>query len=236
MTLAIALLISLPLAMLLFWVWPKPGPPLPPGPRRLPITGNLHMLGHLPHRALAKLAQKYGPIMSLRLGHVPTIVVSSPKAAELFLKQHDAVFASRPITQASIYLGYRTKGMAFTQYGEYWRRVRKVCTLHLLTLAKVASFEDLRRAEIGVAVQRLAESSVAHEAVDVGERVGKLIEGIVFKMVVGEGKEEDKGYDLTGVVEESMTLAGAFNLADFVPYLAPLDLQVCVLHLNLKLH
>uniref|UniRef100_A0A5B6Z002 Uncharacterized protein n=1 Tax=Davidia involucrata TaxID=16924 RepID=A0A5B6Z002_DAVIN len=64
---------------------------LPPGPSALPIIGNLHMLGKLPHRALQELARKYGPIMSMRLGYVPTIIVSSPQAAELFLKTYDTV-------------------------------------------------------------------------------------------------------------------------------------------------
>ena len=192
------------------------------------------MLGHLPHRTLAKLAHKYGPIMSLRLGHVPAIVVSSPKAAELFLKRHDPIFAGRPMVQASVYLSYGARGMAFAQYGEYWRRVRKMCTLHLLNPTKVASFEGLRRVEIEAAVRRLVEFAAAREVVDVGEKVGELIEGIVFKMVVGKGKEDDKRYDLKAVIEEGSgsALAGAFNLADFVPYLAPLDLQVYMLHLD----
>ncbi|KAJ8449623.1 hypothetical protein Cgig2_005645 [Carnegiea gigantea] len=204
------LIILLPLFGLLFGAQPKSAPRL----------GNLHMLGRLPHRALTKLAQKYGPIMPLRLGHVPTIVVSSPRAAELFLKQYDAVFASPPIFQASRYMSYGAKGIGFTPYGDFWRRARRMCTLHLLTPAK-----GLRTAEIEVAVRRLVEASVAREVVDVGERVGELVEGIVFKMLVGKRMEEDKRYDWKGIVREGVALAGAFNFADFVPYLAPLDLQ-----------
>jgi len=56
--------------------------------------------------------------------------------------------------------------------------------------------------------------------------VGELIEEIVFKMVIGKGKEEAKSYDLKGVVAEAVTSAGAFNLADFASSLALLDLHV----------
>ncbi|KAE7998161.1 hypothetical protein FH972_002734 [Carpinus fangiana] len=72
------------------WAWKSRNKKkLPPGPGGFPIFGNLHMLGELPHRDLHGLAQKYGPIMYLRLGLVPAIVVSSPQAAEQFLKAHD---------------------------------------------------------------------------------------------------------------------------------------------------
>ncbi|KAF5178455.1 Cytochrome p450 [Thalictrum thalictroides] len=65
---------------------------LPSSPWGLPILGHFHMLGNLPHRNLHQLANKYGPIMSIRLGQVPTIVISSsPEWAELFLKTHDVV-------------------------------------------------------------------------------------------------------------------------------------------------
>ncbi|KAH7524843.1 hypothetical protein FEM48_Zijuj06G0162000 [Ziziphus jujuba var. spinosa] len=79
---------------------------LPPGPRGFPIFGSLHLLGEFPHRDLHQLAKHYGPIMHLRLGLVPTTVVSSPQAAELFLKTHDLVFATRPSHEAAKHISY----------------------------------------------------------------------------------------------------------------------------------
>lgn len=201
------------------------GPKLPPGPWALPIIGNLHMLGNLPHRNLSRLARKYGPIMSMRLGYVPTIVVSSPEAAELFLKTHDAVFASRPKIQASEYLCYGRKGMAFTEYGPYWRNARKLCTLELLTKVKIDSFAAMRKEELGVLVQSLKQMAAAREVVNISKKVGELIEDMTHRMLFGRCKDYQRA-DLKALVQETLILVGAFNIADYVPFLGALDLQV----------
>lgn len=160
--------------------------------------------------------------MSLRLGNVPTIVVSSPEAAELFLKTHDTVFASRPKIQASDYF-YGPKGMAFSSYGPYWRSVRKFCTLELLSTTKIDSLAGMRREELGGLVESLKEAAVAREVVDLSEVVGGLIEDMTFKMLFGRSKDER--FDLKGNIQELANVVGAFNVAEYVPFLGVFDLQ-----------
>ncbi|KAL5544746.1 hypothetical protein UlMin_008530 [Ulmus minor] len=201
----------------------KTGRKLPPGPRPLPIIGNLHNLTTLPHRGLQSLSQKYGPIMYLRLGQVPTIVISSPRAAELFLKTNDVVFASRPKVQASDLLSYGSKGMAFSEYGPYWRNVRKLCTVKLLSSSKIESFAALRKEEVVAAVEAVKGVAAAHGVVDLSEKVGKLVEDISYRIIFGRNK--DHRFDLGELVEEALILGGAINVADYAPYLAPFDLQ-----------
>nr|QNS29933.1 cytochrome P450 [Nothapodytes nimmoniana] len=185
--------------------------------------GNLHMLGALPHRTLQKLAKIHGPIMYLKLGHVPAIIVSSPQVAESFLKTHDAVCASRPKIQASDYIVYGSKGLVISPYGSYWRNARKFCTLELLSTKKIDSFAEMRKEEVGVLVQSIKESAMVKEVVDVSEKVAALVEDMMYRMILGRSKDER--FDLKGTIQESVALTGAFNLADYLPFLSPFDLQ-----------
>ncbi|KAL6319454.1 hypothetical protein AAG906_014129 [Vitis piasezkii] len=196
---------------------------LPPGPWGLPIIGSLHLLGNLPHRSLSRLAKKYGSIMFMRLGSVPTIVVSSPQAAKLFLKTHDAVFASRAKLQGVEYLTYGTKGIAFSEYGLYLRNVRKLCALKLFSTAKINSFASMRREAIGLFVQSLKEMAAAGNVVDISTRVAEVIEDMAYRMVFGHDKDEM--IDLKTLIGEATSLAGTFNIADYLPFLGSFDLQ-----------
>ncbi|KAK2376441.1 cytochrome P450 CYP736A12 [Trifolium repens] len=133
----------------------------PPGPPTLPIIGNLHVLGKLPYRKLQSvLSEKYGPIMFLQLGQIPTIIISSSKAAESFLKTQDIVFASRRKIQASLLISYGSKGFAFSEYDPYWRSMKKLCTLKLLSASKVEMFGPIRQEELGVLVKVVKENYV----------------------------------------------------------------------------
>ena len=97
---------------------------LPPGPYPWPIIGNLHQLRLPTHRTLKSLADKYGPILFLRLGSVPTVVVSSAEMAKLFLKTHDFIFASRPLTASGKLMFYHWNDVIFARRA-VWRSLEK---------------------------------------------------------------------------------------------------------------
>ena len=185
------------------------------------------MLGKFPHQNLHQLAQKHGPIMHLRLGMVPAIVVSSPQAAKLFLKTHDLVFANRPLNEAAKYLSYEQKSLVFASYGSYWRNIRKMCTLELLSNLKINSFKSMRKEELDLLVKFIQEAAHDHVAVDLSAKVSSLSADMSCRLVFGK-KYMDKEFDERGfksVIQEAMQLVVAPNLGDFIPYVAPFDLQ-----------
>ncbi|XP_027074180.1 cytochrome P450 71AU50-like [Coffea arabica] len=199
----------------------------PPGPKGLPIIGNLHLLGKNPHQDLEKLAKKHGPIMHMRFGYVPAIIVSSPEAAEKFLKTYDQVFASRPYHESSWYVSYEQRNLTFGQYGPYWRNMRKLCILQLLSSHKINSFLPMRREEVGTLVKSLKQAASDGAAVDLSASISSLGANMSCLMIFGK-KYMDKDFDDRGfrdVIQEGLHVAAMPNLGDYFPLLGVLDLQ-----------
>ncbi|CAM0878337.1 unnamed protein product [Alopecurus aequalis] len=127
------------------------GAKLPPGPWNLPIIGSLH---HLvigtklpPHRALLRLSRRHGPVMLLRLGEVPKVIVSTPEAAMEVLKTNDLAFATRPSGPTMDIVSSSGRGLVFAPYGEHWRQMRKVCVVEVLSARQVRRIESIKQAE-----------------------------------------------------------------------------------------
>ncbi|KAM3325334.1 cytochrome 71AU50 [Capsicum chacoense] len=199
----------------------------PPGPTGLPILGHLHLLGKNLHQDLQRLAKKHGPIMYLRLGLVPTTIASSADAAEKFLKTYDHIFACRPHHEASQYLAYGQKNMILAKYGVYWRNMRKLCTVHLLSNHKIHSFQSMRKQEVELLIESLKEEARDRVAVDLSAKITSLNANLTCLMVFGK-KYMDEDLDKRGfkvVVQEVVRLSAAPNLGDFFPLLGVIDLQ-----------
>ncbi|XP_062116103.1 cytochrome P450 71AP13-like [Humulus lupulus] len=198
----------------------KIGLKLPPSPSKLPIIGNLHQLGTKPHISLRDLSQKYGPIFYMQLGHIPTVIVSSPKVAEEVYKTHDLVFSNRPQIIAAKYLFYNCKDIGFSQYGSYWRYVRKISNLELLSSRKVQYYSHVREKEVARLVRRLSESYPG--TVNLSKMLGLYANDVVCKVVFGRDFSEGGDYDKQGfqeLLEEFQELLGGLGVSDFFPSL-----------------
>lgn len=122
---------------------------LPPGPWQLPIIGCMHhLMKVLPHRALRDMAAKHGPLMMLRLGQTPLVVVSSKEMARAVLKTHDTIFANRAKLLAGEIVVYKWADIIFSPSGNYWRKVRQLCTSEIFSPMCVLSFRRIREAEV----------------------------------------------------------------------------------------
>ncbi|RLN12943.1 geraniol 8-hydroxylase-like isoform X1 [Panicum miliaceum] len=200
---------------------------LPPGPRPLPLLGSLHLLGDQPHRSLARLAKIHGPLMSLRLGSVTTVVVSSPEVAREFLQKHDAVFASRSVPDA-VGDDHARNSVPWLPHSTRWRALRKIMATELFAPHRLDALQGLRREKVQELVDHVGRLAREGTAVDVGH--------VAFTTSLNLLSRTMFSCDLTSlddvgskvfqeVVTEIMETVGRPNLSDFFPALAAVDPQ-----------
>ncbi|KAG7560090.1 Cytochrome P450 [Arabidopsis thaliana x Arabidopsis arenosa] len=191
----------------------------PPSPPRLPLIGNLHQLGRHPHRSLCSLSHRYGPLMLLHLGRVPVLVVSSADVARDVLKTHDRVFASRPWSKNTEKLLYDGRDVALAPYGEYWRQMKSVCVLSLLSNKMVRSFRDVRQQEISLMMEKIGLSSSLQ--VNLSEILASLTNDVICRIALG--RKYGGETDFKELMKRLTRLLGAVSVGNHVPWLAWID-------------
>ncbi|KAJ4703400.1 Cytochrome P450 [Melia azedarach] len=189
---------------------------LPPGPKQLPVIGNLHQLsGGLPHHTVTTLCKKFGPIMNLRLGQIVAVIISSPEAAKEVLKTNEIMFAQRPEVYAVEVMSYDHSSFVFSPYNDYWRQLRKISVLELLSAKRVLSFRSIREEEIWDLVEFISFSE--GQTINLSEKIFAMTNNVVSRAAFG--KKCKDGHDFTKLLEEIMSFAGGFDIADLFPSL-----------------
>ncbi|TVT98333.1 hypothetical protein EJB05_56378, partial [Eragrostis curvula] len=136
---------------------------------------------------MCRLAKKYGPIMMLRLGEVPALVLSSPEAAEEVLKTNDLKFADRNLNATLNALTYNGTDLTFAPYGERWRQLWKICVMEILNPgpARLLSYRHIREEEVSRFIQNLTTSAGTGSPVDLTKMIYKFINDTFVRESVG---------------------------------------------------
>uniref|UniRef100_A0A2N9HH89 Cytochrome P450 n=1 Tax=Fagus sylvatica TaxID=28930 RepID=A0A2N9HH89_FAGSY len=193
---------------------------LPPSPPKLPIIGNLHQISQLPHQSLLQLSKKYGPVMLLHLGGIPTVILSSAEAAKEALKVHDLASCSRPPLASFKRLSYNYKDMAFSPYSDYWREIRKICVLELFSVKRVQSYKFIREEEVASLVESISHYSSSSTPIDLSKKLYTLTASVTFRIAFGKSF---RGSDLDNerfqeVVHEAEAMLGSFSASEYFPF------------------
>ncbi|KAH6809408.1 hypothetical protein C2S51_027191 [Perilla frutescens var. frutescens] len=193
----------------------------PPSPPRLPILGNLHQLSVLSHRSLQSLGAKHGPLMLLHFGRKPVIIVQSADAASEIMKKHDLNFADKPHTRTIRRIFYDLKDIAAAPYGEYWRKLKSICILQLLSSRRVQSFNFIRDEEIGLLVKKIESCCSSRLPVNLSELFESVTNNVICRAAFGrkysEGLASKKFFML---LRELLHLSASVSIGEFIPWLS----------------
>ena len=202
---------------------------LPPGPKGIPILGNLLQLGPRPHESLSEMANVYGPLIALRLGSVTVVVASSPDMARELLHTHDQSFANRPLPDSVASQPNPEGTLAWVPGDHRWRNRRRICNTQMFTAQRLDIRGHFRHRKVEQLVGHIRKHcEPAARPVDIGALAFaatlNLISNTIFSVDIID-PEFDTAEEFKEVVWKIMEYAGKPNLSDYFPALKRFDLQ-----------
>ncbi|KAM7251960.1 hypothetical protein ACFE04_023843 [Oxalis oulophora] len=173
--------------------------------------------------------------MWLKLGSVDTVVIQSANAASLFFKNHDANFCNRKCGHAVTALDFNKVAVGFVEYGAYWRLIRRLASMELLSNRKMNESAHIRNKCIHNMIKFIQEESTRTIAkgesgeVTLGHQIFLMLFNLIANLFLSRDIILDPNSKDGSVFFESTI--GIFqwfaepNMSDFFPILKWFDPQ-----------
>nr|GMD80209.1 cytochrome P450 CYP82D47-like [Ipomoea batatas] len=197
-----------------------------------PIIGHLHQLAApgATYKILANMAHKYGPIFQIRLGAQQVLVISDSRIAKQCFTTNDKALAGRPKSIASEIMGYNNAMFGLCPYGEYWRHVRKVVMVKLLSNTRLDALGRVLESVVKSFNRDIYQTWLRYKnnesedvKVDMKEWFGKLIINFTMQMLYGKRYEEE-GRQTVVTLRRYFDLLATSAVGDYLPWLRWLDI------------
>ncbi|KAA3458536.1 cytochrome P450 82G1-like [Gossypium australe] len=200
----------------------------------LPLIGHLHLLGGKEPicKNLATMADKHGPLYSLKLGTHRLLVVSSWEIAKDCFTNNDRTLATRASIVAGRHMGYDNAIFSLAPYGEYWRNIRKMATVELLSSHRLEKLKHIRFSEMDSFIKELYGFSRNGDKVTITEALERLTFNINLRMLFGKrfsgndyGEVNSEPWRYMKAIKRALYLFGIFVLPDALQWLERFDIQ-----------
>ncbi|XP_015690604.2 cytochrome P450 81Q32-like [Oryza brachyantha] len=216
------------------------GAQLPPSPPAIPFFGHLHLIENPLHAALSQLAERHGPVFSLRLGSRSAVVVSSPECARECLTENDVCFANRPRFPSQLPVSFDGTSLGNSNFGPHWRSLRRIASVHFLSAQRVGGMSGVISDEVRAMARRMYRAASVSPGgaarVQLKRRLFELSLSVLMEAVAqtkttrqeADGTDADtdmsvEAQEYKHVLDELNPLLGAANLWDYLPALRWFD-------------
>lgn len=163
--------------------------------------------------------------MSMKLGSVPTLVVTSARLAEEVMKSQDLAFCSRPKMAGQRKMSYNGLDIALAPYSQEWREMRKICVLHLLCTKRIQQFRPVREDEVSRMMSKISEQAKLSEAINLSETLVSMTSTTTCRVAFGK-RLDDEGQErgrFDGLLCETQAMLMGFFFSDYFPSLGWID-------------
>ncbi|KAF3637377.1 Geraniol 8-hydroxylase [Capsicum annuum] len=188
----------------------------------------MHLLGAKPHVSLANLAKTYGPVMSLKLGQLTTVVISSSSMAKQVLKNQDQTFSGRFVPNAVQAHNYCEYSVVWIPVCPEWRKLRRIMNTNIFSCNRLDANQHLRSQKVKELIAYCEKCSQEGKVVDIGEVAFKtnlnLMSNTLFSKDLADPFSDSK-VELKDVICSIVVEVGKPNLVDFFPILEKIDPQ-----------
>ncbi|AEE76989.1 cytochrome p450 [Arabidopsis thaliana] len=195
----------------------------------LPLFGHLHLLRgkKLLCKKLAAMSQKHGPIFSLKLGFYRLVVASDPKTVKDCFTTNDLATATRPNIAFGRYVGYNNASLTLAPYGDYWRELRKIVTVHLFSNHSIEMLGHIRSSEVNTLIKHLYKGNGGTSIVKIDMLFEFLTFNIILRKMVGKrigfGEVNSDEWRYKEALKHCEYLAVIPMIGDVIPWLGWLD-------------
>nr|XP_043635073.1 cytochrome P450 76C2-like [Erigeron canadensis] len=199
-------------------------PPLPPGPRSLPIVGYLPFLTPEWPKQFVDMAHAYGPIFKFYMGSKLNVVINTPELAKEVVRDQDDAFANRQQTVAVSVFSYGGQDIIFSDNNSSWRSLRKILVQEILNNKSLEACRFLRRNEVRKTVKTVFAK--IGTPININEIAYLTMAKVVSSMIWDDMSiDSHLGEELRIIASEIADTIGLPNLSDIFPSLAWFDLQ-----------
>ncbi|TSK38393.1 Cytochrome P450 1A1 [Bagarius yarrelli] len=217
---------------LLLWVTrtkiPEGLKPLP-GPKSLPLIGNVLELGSSPHLSLTAMSKQYGPVFQVQIGMRPVIVLAGNEVVRQALIKQGEEFAGRPDLYSFRFIN-EGKSLAFsTDKTGVWRTRRKLAQNALRSFSNIegqsseysCALEEHISKEGLYLIQRLCSVMKTNGGFDPFRYIVVSVANVICGMCFGRRYSHDDTelLNLVNLSDEFNQVVGSGNPADFIPLL-----------------
>ncbi|KAL2482579.1 Cytochrome [Forsythia ovata] len=116
---------------------------------------------------------------------------------------------------------YGSKDVAFAPYGEFWRQMRSISVLQLLSNKRVQSFRRVREEETSLMVQKISQLCNSSSLINLSDIFASLTNDIVCRAALGRKYGiGDEGKKFKLLLTDFVGLLGTFCVGDYIPWLA----------------